>query len=194
MDRLPALNIMVAGVTLVVACDERKAGSGDPPSRVNAAKTSAHKGATTESFCDVYAKPEKAVPLVWPALASGEVPAAAKTWRWINVWATWCKPCTEEIPRLTQWRDRLKVDLAFLSVDETEDEVVAHRKLHPETPASLRIANPKVQEAWVAQLGLTGSPPIPIHVFVDPANKVRCVRAGGVLASDYSMIERLLTE
>jgi thiol-disulfide isomerase/thioredoxin len=110
MDRLPALAIALA----LVSCDEGKSGE-PPPSRVNAAKTTKGQGTTVESFCDVYASGDKAKPFAWPKLAeSSPWPTSSNTWRWINVWATWCKPCVEEIPRLVKWRDKLKTfDLAF---------------------------------------------------------------------------------
>ena len=193
MDRLPALIAILAAV----ACDDAKRGAGEPPSRFDTAKTASRKPASIEAFCDVYAARDKATAFAWPALA-GTPPPAATSWRWINVWATWCKPCIEEMPRLRRWRDKLSatraIELAFVSVDESEDDVVAFRKLHADTPASLRIADTKQQEAWFAQLGLAGSPPIPIHVFVDAANRIRCVRAGGVRDQDYAAVERLLAE
>jgi thiol-disulfide isomerase/thioredoxin len=190
MDRLPALIVALA---CVAGCDDRKQDAGDPPSRVNGAKTTARKEATTEAFCDVHAAPGKAAAFEWPALTAA-APPAVTSWRWVNVWATWCKPCIEEMPRLARWRDKLKLDLAFISVDESEADVTSYRKLHPETPSSHRLADNKTQETWFAQLGLTGSPPIPIHVFIDPSNRVRCVRAGGVREQDYAVIERLLAE
>ena len=33
----------------------------------------------------------------------------AGKWRWINFWATWCKPCLEEMPMLGRWRRRSPV-------------------------------------------------------------------------------------
>ncbi len=197
------LAVVVTLVTLAPlgACGEpRDTSSAPPPSRVNAAKTSAPKAATIEAFCDVHATADKAVPLRWPALAGGAAPPPViGTWRWINVWATWCKPCVEEMPRLARWRDKRKaagqpIDLAFISVDEADADITAYRKLHPEIPDSLRTADSKAQEAWWAQLGLTGAPPIPIHVFVDPKNRIRCARAGGVRDQDFAVIERLLAD
>ena len=193
MDRLPAL---VAAVALV-ACDDGKPRAGEPPSRVDVAKTAARKASSVEAFCDVYAPADKAAEFVWPALA-GAAPAPATSWRWINAWATWCKPCLEEMPRLVRWRDKLsagrKLDLVFVSVDESEADLAAYRAQHADLPASLRIADSAAQERWFAQLGLAGSPPIPIHVFVDRSNRVRCVRAGGVRDQDFDVVERLLSQ
>ena len=196
MDRLSALAIVLLALGLV-ACEERRDPSAAPPSRVNAAKVSARQGTTVEAFCDVHFK-DNAPAFQWPALAPGETaPAAAPSWRWVNVWATWCKPCIEEMPRLLRWRDQLArsthpVDLVFVSVDETADVVEAFRTKHPETPPSLRLADPDNQGVWFRALGLDGEPPIPIHVFVDPEGRVRCARAGGVREQDFAVIERLL--
>ncbi len=192
MDRLSALIALAA----LGSCEESKSGE-PPPSRVNGAKTTKAQGATTDAFCDVRAGADTAKPFAWPSLAEA-APPAASGWRWINVWATWCKPCVEEMPRLAKWKPKLeaagkKVDLQFVSVDESADDVGAFRKAHPDTPASLRLADSKTQETWFAQLGLTGST-IPIHVFVDPQGRVRCVRAGGVRDQDYGAIEKLLGE
>ncbi len=197
-----AATFALAAAAVLSSCDRGNATSEPPPSRVNAAKTgkTASTASKLDAFCDVHSTADKAVSLRWPALAGGTpAPAAAPAWRWINVWATWCTPCIEEMPRLAQWRKKLEttghpIELAFISVDESDEDIAAYRKLHPDTPSSLRIADSKTQEAWFAQLGLAGAPTIPIHVFVDPQNRIRCARAGGVRDQDFAAIERLLTE
>jgi thiol-disulfide isomerase/thioredoxin len=188
MDRLPALAIALA----LAGCDEGK--SNEPvPSRVNAAKTAKGQGTTVESFCDVYATPDKAPAFAWPKLQDSKWPTSATTWRWINVWATWCKPCVEEIPRLVKWRDKLKTfDLAFLSIDQSSDDLADFKAKHPGTPETYRLKDEKAQEAWFAQLGIAAGAPIPVHIFVDAKQRVRCVRAGGVRDQDLAIIEKLL--
>ena len=190
MDRLSAL-IVVALTTL--GCDKKAAPAGEPSGRVNAAKTGTKRGATPESFCDVHHPAASAPAFAWSAAIASPPPAAPGKWRWINVWATWCKPCLEEMPRLAKWRDKLGVQLSFLSVDESDAEIEAFRKLQPGTPESIRIDQAKAYE-WLAQLGLDGSPPIPVHIFVDGANKLRCVRAAGVIETDLAVVEKLLAE
>jgi thiol-disulfide isomerase/thioredoxin len=199
MDRLSALALTVAAVAVVACGKDRTDASGDPPSRVNAAKVGVRQGATTEAFCDMHATDDKGPAFVPPALANGGVLPAATGWRWVNVWATWCKPCVEEMPRLIRWRDKLAAagkpfELAFISVDDSEDDVTAFRKLHPDAPASLRVAEPGNQGAWFKTVGLDGAPPIPVHVFVGPAGHVRCARAGGVREQDYGVVDKLLGE
>jgi len=184
---------LVASAVLC-ACD--KGTPGDPPSRVEGAKTAKVQGTSVEAFCDVYTPADQAKPLVWPALVEA-APAPAATWRWVNVWATWCKPCVDELPRLASWQPKLAaaghpIDLVFVSVDESADNLTEFRSAYPKTPPTLRLANSETQGAWFAQLGLAGAPPIPIHVFVDPAQNIRCVRAGGVRDKDYAVVEKLL--
>jgi thiol-disulfide isomerase/thioredoxin len=180
------------------ACEERKQGAGgEPLSRVNAAKTSARQGPTVEAFCDAHFPPGKGPALQWPAMAAGSAAPAAGGWRWINVWATWCKPCVEEMPRLRGWRDKLAAagkpfELAFVSIDETDAEVAEFRKHHPDAPPSMRLADPAKSPAWFRELGLSDGSPIPVHFFVDPANRVRCARAGGVREQDYAIVAKLL--
>ena len=190
MDRLSAL---IAVAAIAAACETDKAAP--PPSRVDGAKISAKQAATVEAFCDYRAAEDSAGPmLTWPPLAAGQVaPAPAKGWRWLNVWATWCKPCVEELPRLARWQAKLgQLDLQFVSMDDKQEDIDAFRKLHPDAPASLRAADPEHINTWLAQLGLDGSPPIPIHVFVSPAGHVRCARAGSVREQDLGVIQKIV--
>ena len=206
MDRLSALT----SITLAAAAAALAGGAGcenmqqtqaeDPPSRVNAAKTGAQKGASVAAFCDVQFPAGKGPLVQWPALAAGAgAPAPPAAWRWINVWATWCKPCVEEMPRLRAWQEKrtgggTPYDLVFVSVDESDAEVAEFRKAHPDAPPTLRLADPAKMGAWFRDLGFTGDPPIPIHVFADATNRVRCARAGGVRETDRPAVEKLLSE
>ena len=38
-------------------------------------------------------------------------------WRWVNLWATWCTPCVEEMALLRQWRDGFARDGAPVAFD-----------------------------------------------------------------------------
>jgi len=186
---------LILGVAAAAACNDKPAAPA--ASRVDSVAADPKQGPSTEGFCDVRAPAERAPAFQFPALA-GAAPPAATGWRWINVWATWCKPCLEELPRLHRWKDRLsaagrKLDLAFVSVDESDDVVAAFRKAHPEAPDSARLADPAGLPAWLKALGLDEGAPIPIHVFVDPSGHTRCVRAGGVGEADYELVERVVT-
>jgi len=200
MDRLSTLTLAVLALS---ACDTKTAGpdnaAGGPPSRTDVAKVSAPKAASVDAFCDRHVTDDHGPAFRWPELAAGTAaPAATSRWRWVNVWATWCKPCIEEMPRLAAWRDRLakagaSVELAFVSVDDSDAAVDEFRKAHPETPPSIRIADADRRAAWLKSLGLEDGA-IPIQLFVSPANHLRCARAGGIRDKDYDVVARLLTE
>ena len=101
------------------------------------------------------------------------------------------------MPRLATFGQRLsaagaKVALVFLSADETDAAVDEYRKAHPGTPEGPRLASAEALEPWLAGLGVAGAS-LPVHVFVDPAGKVRCVRAAAIDDHDYAAIEALLT-
>jgi thiol-disulfide isomerase/thioredoxin len=200
MDRLHALGAVVALAALAAGCE--KSGGSDQPAeeatgRVNAVETVQKKPVTVAEFCDVHAPDAASAPVVtWPALAPGQTPPAKGTWRWVNVWATWCKPCLEEMPLLGRWREALggqgvKYDLVYLSVDQTEELITRYRASHPQTPASLRIADHEKLPDWLTALGIPGAP-IPVHVFIDPEDKVRCVRAGSVKETDQPAVRSVL--
>lgn len=192
MDRLSAVIIVLA------ACGKDTAAP--PPSRVESAGAATKKAASTDAFCDVHKTDDSGPTFAFPPLAAGTPPpTAAGHWRWINLWATWCHPCIEEMPRLVQWRDKLAkaghpVDLAFVSVDKSDAEVADFRKDVTSAAESLRIGELDKQGAWLTSLGIDTGAPIPIHIFVSPTGHVRCVRAGGVREQDYPAIERLLGE
>lgn len=194
MDRLPAVILSFA---LFAACDQHDAKP--PASRAEGAKVSATQKASTEAFCDFHKTDDSGPALALPALGEVKIISKPGSWTWLNVWATWCKPCVEEMPRVVAWRDKLAkagkhLELAFVSIDEDDATVTAFQEEHPGSPLTARLADPKTQSDWFKQLGLDAAPPIPIHVFVSPTGHVRCARAGSIREQDYAAIELLLAE
>jgi thiol-disulfide isomerase/thioredoxin len=189
MDRLSAV-ILVA----LVACDSGK--SAPPPSRAETGKVGSAQGANTDAFCDFHKTDDSGPLLQIPPVGEVKVlgPKAGR-WLWLNIWATWCKPCVEEMPRIAAWQKKLPhVDLEFVSMDETDDDVAKFRQAHPDAPHTARLADSKSEPDWIKQLGLDAAAPIPVHVFVSPTGHVRCARAGGIREQDYAAIEKLLGE
>lgn len=190
MDRLSALIIAVA----LVGCEEH---GGEHPvaGRTDTTKV-AQKAVSTDAFCDVQFAGTSGPMFTVPPLTGGTVAASAPGWRWINVWATWCKPCVEEMARLATWRTKLgaSYELAFISIDDNEADLAAFRQEHANAPAPVRLASTAKQAEWLASLGLDGGAPVPIHIFVEPHGHVRCARAGGVRETDFAAIQKLLAE
>jgi len=145
-------------------------------------------------FCDV--RPEAPTPFAFPDLeAPGET--ATEGWGWVNVWATWCAPCIEEMPRIAAWEARLRDDVGrgdvvFLSADAEAKDVTAFRAKKPDAPPSVRIASFDRLEPWLTSIGLDAAAVLPIHVFLDERDAIRCIRMGPVHDEDYDLVRRLL--
>jgi thiol-disulfide isomerase/thioredoxin len=177
------------------ACDEPKAGGSAPPPRVEAITSKSSDDNPTD-LCDVVPAAGSAPSFVFPEL-SGSAPAASTGYHWINVWATWCPPCIEELPLLgklaRQFRESgSKVTLSLLSVDATQAAVDTFRATHPEVADSVRIADFGKLEGWLTSIGLDKGATLPVHVFVDPAGKVICSRTGAIAESDVPRVKKLL--
>lgn len=192
MDRL----YLVAPLLLLLGCDSKPTETTKPASRVNAVVAKKVEAESPADFCDVHHEDAAGAPaFVYPELVR-DAPPAGSGWRWINVWATWCEPCVEEMPRLAAWEGELKSagldDVVFLSSDENDQVVTVFRNKHPDAPDSVRMTSPDLLQPWLNGLGLTGSPSLPVHVFVDGSSKVRCIRMGGVTDRDRGAVEALL--
>lgn len=117
----------------------------------------------------------------------------------MNVWATWCHPCVEELARVYRFRDRLATegapaDVLLLSVDAGDEDVARFATEHREAHGSVRISDVHALPQLIAGLGLDPGASIPIHAFVDPAGKLRCVRTGAVEDADYDAVKAVLTQ
>lgn len=95
----------------------------------------------------------------------------------VNFWATWCKPCTTEMPAMQAIYDRLR-DKGFvvLAVNELEDEakVREHIQQHGHTFPVLMDRDNKVAN----QFGVFG---LPVSVFIDEKGVVQEYIKGGLL-------------
>lgn len=180
---------------LLASCDEPHAQTPAPGGRVVAVAASGRQ-ATENDLCDRLMPAAEAPSFSFPPL-DGAAPPQGPGYRWINVWATWCPPCIEELPLLARFRDQLneqgtRVELLFLSVDQSADAVANFRAQHPEVGGTLRVSEADKLEAWLTSIGLDAGAPLPIHVFIDPQGKVRCARTGALRESDFSLVKKLL--
>ncbi len=195
MDRLSLVIVAVTAIALG-ACKDGKGFDEPPPptSRVNAVAAAPKKAVDLDAFCDVRRSGSDAPTFAFPELAESP-PVLAGKWHWVNVWATWCKPCIKEMPMLAKWQSELgSFDLEFLSIDESAQVIDDYRKDHATTPQTLRIKSTDAVEDWVASTGLDRGATIPIHVFVDPDEKIRCVRSGAIHLQDRAAIVALLAQ
>ena len=95
----------------------------------------------------------------------------------VNFWATWCKPCTTEMPAMQATYERLREKgFVVLAVNELEDEakVREHIQQHGHTFPVLLDRDNKVAN----QFGVFG---LPVSVFIDEKGVVREYIKGGLL-------------
>lgn len=172
---------------LLAACDDTSAPAA-PASRVVA--VAAEEREDVEPLCDIAHEADDAPLFALPELASGSAPATRGP-RWVNVWATWCRPCVEELPMIVEWGERMReegtvVELVFLSADANEEAITAFRASHPDAPETLRVAEPQALTEWVTSVGLDAGATLPIHILTDARGRVRCARTGAVGEDDYA--------
>jgi peroxiredoxin len=95
----------------------------------------------------------------------------------LNFWATWCKPCTTEMPAMQASFDKLR-DKGFvvLAINELEDDlkVREHIKTYGHTFTILMDRDNKVAN----QFGVFG---LPVSVFIDQQGRVQEYIKGGLL-------------
>ena len=95
----------------------------------------------------------------------------------LNFWATWCKPCTTEMPAMQASFDKLH-DKGFvvIAVNELEDDarVREHIKQYGHTFTVLMDRDNKVAN----QFGVFG---LPVSVFIDQEGRVQEYLKGGLL-------------
>jgi thiol-disulfide isomerase/thioredoxin len=198
MDRLHAVGALALGaaVALAAGCDrDRDNAPPETARRFEAVGAKPDKPVSLDEFCDVRGEGAGAKRFVPPALAAGAIPSGGG-WKWINLWATWCKPCIEEMPMLARWKTELEKDglsyqPVFVSVDIDDATVASYRQAHP-MPESLRLAQPDALPSWLTQIGLDANATIPIHLFVDGEGRVRCARAGSLREKDLDAVRQIL--
>lgn len=110
----------------------------------------------------------------------------------LNFWATWCKPCTTEMPAMQATYDRLK-DKGFvvLAVNELEDDqkVAEHIKTYGHTFPVLMDKDNRVANLY----GVYG---LPVTVFIDEQGVMQEYVKGGLLTEQriLDIVQRIRGE
>lgn len=130
-------------------------------------------------------------------LSETTLPLQAHGTTWINLWAAWCEPCKEEIPRLQKWRADLAkrghdFGLAFVSLDDDERQLSAFLAAQPEGGVrwTFWLREGKERETWLREAGFAEEPELPVHLAISNG-LVRCRVSGAVNDSDFAEVERI---
>lgn len=172
-------------------------------SRVNAVKGDRDPH-DYQKWCDRVFAPSEAPKLALPAAEpAGKhttvAPLPSQRWVWVNLWATWCKPCIREMPMLQLWQQQLakfgpSFDLWFVSVDQDKAELERFLTEHPDLASeyTLRLTSAEAMEPWLKTLSVNSMASVPIHIIVAPGGGVRCVRTGSLSDGDFSIVKNLV--
>jgi peroxiredoxin len=107
----------------------------------------------------------------------------------VNFWATWCKPCTTEMPAMQTAYEKLREkNFVVLAINELEDDakVREHIKQYGHTFPVLMDHDNKVAN----QFGVFG---LPVSVFIDEEGRVQEYIKGGLLTEQkiQMVVDRL---
>lgn len=128
-----------------------------------------------------------------------KLPIGPGHWTWINLWAAWCVPCKEEIPRLRSWEaktlsERVPLKVAFVSLDDDGRQLETFLEAQPAggLKTTYWLKDGPERMAWIKETGMKDEPELPAHFLVDPSGKVRCKQQGAVDDSDFAEVLKIL--
>lgn len=128
-----------------------------------------------------------------------KLPIGPGHFTWVNLWAAWCVPCREEIPRLKSWEvktmsERVPLKVAFVSLDDDGRQLETFLGAQPVTglKTTYWLKDGSERLAWLKEVGLKDEPELPAHFLIDPAGKVRCKQQGAIDDSDFPELLKIL--
>jgi len=179
-------------VLLMAGCDEKP--QGPAPERFASVKKKVDAKAST--FCEKTWAPKEKKFAAAATRAWGGKWDRPSGWHWVNLWATWCKPCVEEMGLLNRWseafeREQLPVVFELLSIDEDGADLDAWTKKN--VPGHISwITSQEEFAKFLEGIGVDKNAAIPIHVLVDPDGWLRCVRVGSIHQENYGAVRALI--
>lgn len=119
-------------------------------------------------------------------------------WTWVNLWATWCVPCIEEMGLLARWHTAMEREgrpfrLELWTIDALADAAKLKARIDKGLPGPVHWLTADALKPFFMHLGVADSTPIPIHALVDPRGDLRCVRVGAIHGRDYGQVKQLLS-
>ena len=190
-------------------CEDEPAGSASgSKGRFEGVKAPSRAAKAAEGFCD-HTFPKQgegskrftAAPTRPAPAGKGDVEVASdrKGWTWVNVWATWCEPCKEEMGLLGRWHgasggEGFPFTLQLLSIDVPDAEEALKAAAAKGLPGKIAWIRSEADfPPFLEALGVDKNAAIPIHALVDPEGMLRCVRVGAIHDRDYGTVKAILS-
>jgi thiol-disulfide isomerase/thioredoxin len=107
----------------------------------------------------------------------------------VNVWATWCVPCVQEIPDLIRLSKDKHVRVVGVSIDDAEDvtsKVAPFLRKHP-VPYPVFVKAAGNDEAFINALNTQWTGAVPVSFVYDSGGKQRAMLVG---KQPYAAIRR----
>jgi thiol-disulfide isomerase/thioredoxin len=199
------LLILLSCIAFFAACPSEQKPKEPVRARVEAI-TSDKPKTSAKDWCDVYYPADAAPRLELPPMvpvASEVKPMALPSdhWVWLNLWATWCKPCLRELPLVLGFgrqlqNDGMALENWFVSLDDNPDDVTEYVSRYPEFSLkhSYRVQKPDLIAEWLQRYRLPADTSIPVSMLIMPGRKVRCIRTGSIHEGDYALIRSVLEQ
>jgi cytochrome c biogenesis protein CcmG/thiol:disulfide interchange protein DsbE len=119
--------------------------------------------------------PDRELPVLGGS-GEGSIAEYRGEWVLVNLWASWCDPCREEVPELDRFARRFRnqgvVVLGIDVQDNSEDALAFLDRFEPSYP-QLRSVGEERSEAF-------GSTGVPENFLVDPAGDLALIWRGPV--------------
>ncbi len=192
-------------IALLPACQSEQKQKEPVRARVEAVTSDKPKTSAKE-WCDVYypanAAPRLELPAVVPVAGTIKTTALPPDrFVWLNLWATWCKPCLRELPLVLGFGRQLQSDGAalenwFVSLDDNPDDITEYLSRYPEfgREHSYRVRQPDRIAEWLQRYRLPADTSIPVSMLIMPGGKVRCIRTGSIHEGDYALIRSVFEQ
>jgi thiol-disulfide isomerase/thioredoxin len=191
LRNLRSICLVLCSLGLLFACEENspKASSEGtkPPARFQAVTV---KGGVSDKEIDGFCDARGLGRLKLPELLESSPELTGATW--VNVWATWCKSCVEEMPMIAGWQEKLGAKLIFISADEDPEALSKFQTTHPQFPPTLRMKTPEELSDWLTENRIDSGSGLPLHLFVNDKGDIVCARTGAIAEHHYGVVAELL--
>ncbi|MGX7112196.1 TlpA family protein disulfide reductase [Gemella cuniculi] len=116
MKKLALLSIFLCGVLALTACSTKNSSNSDSSNNSNSSNSQSGENKTVTAY-NFSAMDSEGKTITLNDYKGKKV--------YINMWASWCKPCLNEIPELEKTYQKLKdrKDFIFLSMTSPKDEI-----------------------------------------------------------------------